>query len=169
MSLVAIVLAAGAGITFPILPRHMTLLSTLTIGIPAFVLALGPNSQRYEPGFLRRIIRFSWPAGAVSGIAVVIADRWTADPTGTAATTTALVCFFTILLLMAQPLRGWKLLLIGLMATSAMTALVVPGLRDFFNLSVTSEMFWKSLVTSLPACAVLFLLRHHHNHGRTNH
>jgi len=169
MSLVAIVLAAGAGISFPILPRHMTLLSTLTIGIPAFVLALGPNNQRYQPGFLRRIIRFSWPAGAVSGIAVVIADRWTADLTGTAATTTALVCFFTILLLMAQPLRGWKLLLIGLMATSAMTALVVPGPRDFFNLSVTSEMFWKSLVTSLPACAVLFLLHLRHNRGQTNH
>ena len=166
MSLVAIVLAAIAGISFPILPRHMTLLSTLTIGIPAFVLALGPNNKRYQPGFLKRIIRFAWPAGAISGIAVVIADTWTSDQTGTAATATALLCFFSILILMAHPLRGWKLLLIAAMATCAITALAVPGPQDFFDLSVTTETVWKSLMTSLPACVVLFVLHQHHVHGR---
>ena len=37
---------------YPFLPRHMTIVSSLTIGIPAFFLALAPNPRRYVPGFV---------------------------------------------------------------------------------------------------------------------
>ena len=37
---------------YPFLPRHLTIVGTLTIGIPAFFLALAPNTRRYVPGFL---------------------------------------------------------------------------------------------------------------------
>ena len=67
---------------------------------------------------------------------------------------------------MAHPLRGWKLLLIAAMATCAITALAVPGPRDFFDLSITTETVWKSQMTSLPACVVLFVLHQRHVHGR---
>ena len=33
---------------YPFLPRHLTLLSTLTIGVPAFFLALAPNKERAQ-------------------------------------------------------------------------------------------------------------------------
>ena len=33
-------------------PVHLTLVSTFTIGIPGFFLALAPNRRRYVPGFL---------------------------------------------------------------------------------------------------------------------
>ena len=39
---------------FPFLPRQLSITDGLTIGIPAFFLALMPNAQRYIPGFLRR-------------------------------------------------------------------------------------------------------------------
>ena len=67
MSLIAIVTAAAFSLPFPFLPRHLTLVSAVTIGIPAFFLALGPNKRRYVPGFLRRVLRFALPAGAISG------------------------------------------------------------------------------------------------------
>src|SRR4029079_14733373 len=60
----------------PFLPRHLTLVSAVTIGIPAFFLALGPNKRRYVPGFLRRVLRFAVPAGAVAGIAVTVSYLW---------------------------------------------------------------------------------------------
>ena len=50
---------------YPFLPRHLTIVSSLTIGIPAFFLALGPNSRRYVPGFVRRVLRFAIPAGLI--------------------------------------------------------------------------------------------------------
>lgn len=158
MSLVAIIATALAGISFPILPRHMTLLSILTIGVPAFVLALGPNAERYRPGFLRRIIRFSWPAGAIAGVAVVFSDKWTSDTTGTAATITAVVCFFGILSLMSLPLTGWKLWLLITMGACALAAFTLPALRDFFDFSITGEALWKSLYAAVPALVFIYFL-----------
>ena len=72
MSLVAIITAALFTLPFPFLPRHLTLVSAVTIGIPAFFLALGPNKRRYVPGFLRRVLRFAVPAGAVAGLVVLV-------------------------------------------------------------------------------------------------
>ena len=36
-------------IPFPYLPRHITYIGALTIGMPAFILALAPNTRRYIP------------------------------------------------------------------------------------------------------------------------
>lgn len=152
MSLVAILGAVLAGITFPIVPRQMTLLSTVAIGIPAFVLALGSNTTRYKPGFLRRIMLFAWPAGAIAGAVSVTTHLWTGDDTGTAATVSALISFFAILAFQSRPFRGWRLLLhMGMMAAAAST-LVIASFRDFFGFSITSEIVWKSLT----CCSVLF-------------
>jgi cation-transporting ATPase E len=155
MSLLAILVAIAAGMTFPILPRQMTLVSTVAIGMPAFALALGPNTARYRPGFLHRIMWFSWPTGAAAGIAIVGADAWTADSTGTAATLTALLAFFMILASKSQPLRGWRIVLLISMAILAVTTFVVPPLTDFFNFSLSNEILWKSLLTSLPLFAYI--------------
>jgi len=50
---------------YPLLPRHLTIIDTLTIGIPSFFLALAPNLRRYLPGFVDRVLRFAVPAGLV--------------------------------------------------------------------------------------------------------
>ena len=49
-SLIAVVVSAMA-VAYPFLPRQFTVVSSLTIGIPAFVLALAPSNQRYRQGF----------------------------------------------------------------------------------------------------------------------
>ena len=59
---------------YPLLPRHLTLAATLTIGIPAFFLALAPSSGDWRaPGFLREVARFAVPAGTAAGLGVVAA------------------------------------------------------------------------------------------------
>src|SRR5262249_43823087 len=67
---VAIVIS---GWRYPFLPRHLTLVSVFTIGIPGFFLALAPNSRRYIPGFVVRVLRFTIPAGAVAAAAALVA------------------------------------------------------------------------------------------------
>ena len=66
----AMLLAIAVGVLrwpYPFLPRHLTIISSLTIGIPAFFLALGPSTQRYVPGFVPRVCSdsrarpVSWP------------------------------------------------------------------------------------------------------------
>ena len=57
----------------PFLPRQLTIVSSLTIGIPAFVLALAPTNQRYRAGFLARVLRLSVPAGVIVVVGVLCA------------------------------------------------------------------------------------------------
>ena len=55
----ATLLALSVGVLhvpFPFLPRHLTIVSSLTIGIPAFFLALAPNEKRAVPGFVERVL-----------------------------------------------------------------------------------------------------------------
>lgn len=72
----ALVLAVSvgvAGLPFPFLPRHLTLIGSLTIGIPGFFLALEPNTARARPGFVGRVLRFAAPAGVAAAVATLAA------------------------------------------------------------------------------------------------
>ena len=62
-------------IPFPYLPRHITYIGALTIGMPAFILALAPNTRRYIPGFLRRVVHFALPGGIATALSI-LADSW---------------------------------------------------------------------------------------------
>lgn len=185
MSLVAILAAALAALPFPFLPRHLTLVSMLTIGTPAFFLALGPNRQRYLPGFLGRILRFAVPAGTIAGLAViasyVLSGRGHGVPPeefsarceiarpgaaldlacvqpSTGATITLLVVFFWILVVLARPFLWWKALLIGVMAVLALLAFVLPVGDAFFGFHAPWTLVWQSLAIGLVGAALIELL-----------
>ena len=151
MSLVAIVSAAIFFLPFPFLPRHLTLVSTVTIGIPAFFLALGPNTRRYVPGFLNRVLKFAIPAGVIAGVAVItaslIADRDygpRSPETSTAATLALVIVFLWILVCLARPFRLWKALLVASMAGIVFLAFALPAAREFFSFSLPADLFWWS-------------------------
>ena len=58
--------------SYPFLPRHLTLASAITIGIPAFFLALAPSTGPWRPvHFLRDLASFAIPAGTAAGLGVV--------------------------------------------------------------------------------------------------
>jgi cation-transporting ATPase E len=183
MSLVAILAAALASLPFPFLPRHLTLVSAVTIGIPAFFLALGPNKRRYLPGFLGRILRFAVPSGAVAGLAVIasyllagsgygvprdqfsarcaveggartVADVACWQP-GSGATITLLAVFFWILVVLARPFLAWKAGLVAAMVGLAVLAFVVPFAAQFFNLDAPAALLWQSLAIGVVGAALV--------------
>ena len=67
---------------FPFLPRHLTLIGALTIGIPSFFLALAPNTERFRPGFVGRVLRFAIPTGTLAAIATLLAYRLATNAAG---------------------------------------------------------------------------------------
>jgi cation-transporting P-type ATPase E len=136
----ALVLAVATVVSvsaYPLEPIQLTLISTLTIGVPGFFLALGPNRRRYVPGFLRRVLRFSVPAGLITGASAYAgyaASRWLEPGVGvagarTTATFVVLIVGLWTLVILARPLHPWKLALIATMAGSAVavTAIVAVG------------------------------------------
>jgi cation-transporting P-type ATPase E len=147
-SVYALLLSVSVGVAqlpFPFFPRHLTIISSLTIGIPGFFLALAPNDQRARPGFVGRVARFAIPAGAVAAAATFggyYLARSEAGVTLTAERTTAVIVLFLVagwvLMILARPLtRGRIALLVG-MCLAFITAMSVPGLREFFELRLPS-------------------------------
>ncbi len=143
------VLIGAAGSPFPFLPRHLTLIGTFSVGVPGFFLALAPNHRLVKPGFLRRVLRFSLPAGTVAA-AVTFAlyeiarrlDGVTLDEARTSATMTLLGIGLVILLLISRPLRPWKVGLAASMAACYSAAMALPILREFFQLDAPSLGGW---------------------------
>jgi len=133
---------------YPLAPVQLTLISTVTIGVPGFFLALGPNSRRYLPGFLRRVLRFSLPTGVITG-AVAYAGyagaRWLDPGAGvaaprTTATLVVLVVALWTLAVLARPLVAWKLgLLATMVAVVAFVVLVPPVGEGIVLLDVTGQ------------------------------
>jgi cation-transporting ATPase E len=123
-------LAVGlAGLAFPFLPRHLTLISSLTIGIPGFFLALEPNTERARPGFVRRTLAFALPAGLAAALGTLVAYQVAdvADVPQDQARTTATLALAGL---------GLVVLALAAMAAGFAVVLVVPPLRVFFALDL---------------------------------
>ncbi|GAA4860984.1 HAD-IC family P-type ATPase [Kitasatospora terrestris] len=130
-------------VPYPFLPRHSTVLSTLTIGVPAFFLALAPNNERARTGFVRRVLRLAVPGGIIAGTATFTAymlARANHDTDLEADTSVATLTLFLVaiwvLAIVARPYTWWRLLLIGTMCFAFALVLWVPWLSDFFQLSL---------------------------------
>jgi magnesium-transporting ATPase (P-type) len=132
--------------TYPLLPRQFTLASTVTIGIPAFVLALAPSSGPWRPErFLWSVARFAIPAGLAIGIGIVagyLIARYGFDldlsRSRTVATGIVVVCGLAVVLRLETQGGRRRLAVGGLCAAMALLfglALVVPFLRHFYELS----------------------------------
>jgi magnesium-transporting ATPase (P-type) len=71
----AVFLVVSIGLTpiaYPLLPRHLSLVASLAVGIPGFFLALAPSAGEFRiKGFLRDIARFAIPAGTAAGLGVL--------------------------------------------------------------------------------------------------
>jgi cation-transporting P-type ATPase E len=155
-------------VEYPFLPRHLTLLSTLTIGIPAFFLALAPNKERARPHFVRRVMRYSVPGGVVAAIATFVTyliarHHYTGsgalDAETSAATLTLFLISMWVLAIIARPYTWWRLALVAAMGLGFVLVLMVPWLQDFFALKLVGvTMPWIAVGISVVAAATLELL-----------
>ncbi|MFI5053559.1 MAG: HAD-IC family P-type ATPase, partial [Acidimicrobiia bacterium] len=129
-----------AGWRYPFQARTFTIVSTFTIGIPGFFLALAPNSRRYIPGFIIRVLRFTIPAGIVAATAAVVTyviARFGHDLSVRESRTSAALVLVAVglwvLVLQARPFNWWKSLLVASMAGSVFLIMTVPWLSDFYD------------------------------------
>ncbi|MFF4659479.1 cation-translocating P-type ATPase [Streptomyces sp. NPDC001381] len=155
-------------VEYPFLPRHVTLLSTLTIGVPAFFLALAPNKERARPHFVRRVMRYSVPGGVVAGAATFVSylaarHHYTGEGALEAETSAATLTLFLIsmwvLAIVARPYTWWRALLVASMGAGFLLVLAVPWLQDFFALRLVGmAMPWLAVGIAVGAAVALEFL-----------
>ncbi|MFM7617008.1 MAG: HAD-IC family P-type ATPase [Actinomycetes bacterium] len=160
-ALIAIAVVLGSW-RYPFLPRHLTIVSSLTIGIPAFFLALEPNAQRYMPGFVGRVLRFAIPAGVIATLGVLMAyglarrDGAPLVESRTLATLTLVVIGLWVLGLLARPLTRLRALLLTALVAAVPIGASLPFVRDFFDLTFGGPLgVVRTLAVAATTCAVL--------------
>ena len=144
---------------FPFLPRQLSITDGLTIGIPAFFLALMPNTQRYVPGFLKRSLSFAIPAGVI----VALGLTWytfvakdvgaTEEQLRTGATIILAVVGIWVLAVLARPLNRFKVLVVGAMFVALVVVFTVPPAGAFFELVDPGQ----ELAIALTGIAILMI------------
>ncbi|WP_217236921.1 HAD-IC family P-type ATPase [Streptomyces sp. AC555_RSS877] len=155
-------------VEYPFLPRHLTLLSTLTIGVPAFFLALAPNKERAKPNFVRRVMRYSIPGGGVAATAtfttyLLARHHYTGsgalDAETSAATLTLFLVSMWVLAIIARPYTWWRIGLVATMGAGFLLVLVVPWLQEFFALKLVGvTMPWIAVGIAAVAAVALEVL-----------
>jgi magnesium-transporting ATPase (P-type) len=139
---------------YPLLPRHLTLVATLTVGVPGFFLALAPSSGPWATTrFLRDVARFAIPAGTAAALGVLAAYHFALSvvrlPLGEARTvaTSVLVLVGLYLVLALEASGRRRAVAVGTLCGALFllyaVVLAVGGLRDFFELAVPG--FWSTV------------------------
>ena len=160
----ATLLAVAVGVMllpYPFLPRHLTIIDTLAIGVPSFFLALAPNTRRYWPGFAGRVLRFAIPAGSIVAAATFTA-YYLARAAGlplvqqrTAATLVTLALSLCVLVLLAMPLTWRRITLVGAMAAGFVLLFPIPAVRSFYALELPRGELGVTLLTAALGATAL--------------
>ena len=116
-------------------------MSTLTIGIPGFFLALAPDDARARRGFTRRVARFTIPTGVAAAAATfstyLAAGAMPATTHAQARSAATLALFAVgiwVLVLVAMPLTRWRVALVTVMAAAIVAPFAVPRIGRVFAL-----------------------------------
>jgi magnesium-transporting ATPase (P-type) len=150
-----LILTVGVGGgTYPFLPRQLSLAAALTVGIPAFFLALAPAAQAPLKPFLRDVASFAVPAGIVLGVAVLLGHglvhtsigRSLAESQTTSLTILVFVGLYLVLVLESGSMRRSRVrgalvpTLVAGLAVAYLVILSIPSLRDAFALAAPSAL-----------------------------
>jgi cation-transporting ATPase E len=165
-ALLAIVVVATA-LPYPFFPRHLSIVSTFTIGVPGFFLALSGGAPRASSGFTRRVLVFAVPAGSIGAGATFGAyaiARASAATTAVQARTAAMLALFCVAMwvlgVVARPLNLPRVLLLVGMIGALAGLLAIPVARKVFSLQFPAIQV-DLAIALVVACAIgaLWLLR----------
>ena len=160
----AAILAVAIGIAgweFPLLPRHLTLIGSLTIGIPAFFLSFESTEEPVRAGAFQRIMRFAIPSGVIAAGAAygVYSATRAIHPDLTAArsatTITMVLVGMWVLVELVSPLTPRRAALIGALTGAFILILALPFGRTFFDLVIPPLNVSAVIVAISVAAAVI--------------
>ena len=130
---------------FPFLNRHLTLVTAFTIGIPAFFLALMPNTERFRTGFFRRVVVFAVPAGVICALSAYVSYGLAlaaGNDTSIARASASYTLFVVAWWVLVQVARPWTMLRIAICAAMVVgfsAVVLIPFLSGLFALDVGAD------------------------------
>ena len=153
---ILVIITALVGWRYPFLPRQFSYIDSLTIGIPAFFLALWPNRRRYVSGFLRRTLSLAMPTGAVLAAAALTAFGIVEGPPSSRESTAAILALMVgaiwLLVITSRPLTPVKCALLTAVAVATVGGVALAPVRDFFQMVWPAPWEW-AVIVGVGLCA----------------
>ena len=153
---ILVFVTALVGWRYPFLPRQFSYIDSLTIGIPAFFLALWPNRRRYVPGFLRRTLSLAMPTGGVLAAAALTAFGIVEGPPSSRESTAAILALMVgaiwLLVITSRPLTPVKCALLTAVAVATVGGVALGPVRDFFQMVWPAPWEW-AVIVGVGLCA----------------
>ena len=150
----------------PFVPLQITVIGWFTIGIPAFLLSLAPNTERARTGFVRRVLVVGVPSGIIVAAATITTFLMTRglgsvhdtlDMQASTATLAALIISAVwVVSIVARPFVTWRL---GMVVFGYLfyTALFLwPTTQRFLDLDISnaSTMLVGIVIGAMGAAAI---------------
>ena len=165
------------GLTFPFLPRQYSTADFLIVGASSFALTLLPNSRRYVPGFLRRVLNYTVP-NSIIVVAMLLAVTFTARGMGvedirqiqTASFITLVMMGLWNLAAVARPFNRARILLFGALLAVFFAALFVPVLVEYHQfVTVLPHLLWTALGAGALGAALIEVNAHRNRRWQKRH
>lgn len=140
-------------INYPLQPSQITLISTFTIGLPSFLLALESNHQRIRGKFMPNVLAKAIPGGLTDWLAVailVIAGSYIALDHGQVGTTATMLLILVGIMVMyhiSAPMNKFRWLVMGISLIGIAASIIF--LHKLFSVTMLNNR-------SLFILAVLF-------------
>jgi cation-transporting ATPase E len=155
LSILMLVLSAA----YPFQPIQLTLISSLMIGLPGFVLALEPSEERIRGAFLRTVLIRALPGGVAAACCAAVAMAmtwagWPRDLCSTVATLAAGAVCWIVLLRTCLPLNRTRGMLVAATAAAYALAYLVLG-KIFLLVPLTGPALL--LLAGLAALGVVLI------------
>ena len=130
LSILTLVLPANA--PYPYEPIQLTFISSLTVGIPGFFLALEPSGERIRGNFLQTVLLRALPGGLAVTLCAVLSMSltffgWDSTLCSTLATLVAAVVGYVVLLRTCLPLNIRRGLLLVAVAIAIVATALIAG------------------------------------------
>ena len=156
-------------VPYPILPLQMSLIATTGIGMPTFFLALRPNKQRMEDGFMERVLLRSVPVGIIAAFLIIVGTLVSAlaglEYESISSVAYVVLAFITSLVLMraCRPFNTPRRIL--WIASAVMLVLPILILPGFFDIVPPYQLARLALIYG-PLTGLGFFLLYLTNKGR---
>lgn len=161
LSVINVLIALFLPMKYPFEPIHLTLISSITVGIPSFFLALEPSCERAKGHFLKRIVLKAAP-GALGviccALAAMIAERHgvSAEVSSTMAVVSAGIIGLGNLILTCLPFSKLRAAVCaGMCVLFALALALFSGVFSLHFSEMNGENWLMLITTSVCGLAIL--------------
>lgn len=153
--------------TYPFEPIQLTLINTLFVGIPSFILALEPNDRRVKGNFLSKVFKRALPAGLTVAFAITLIC-WIYNDIGfdvspqisTMSVYITACVSFIVLMQVCMPYTKDKIFMLALLFVAFVFAVSNPFLSEMFTLvPLYPDMVVKLVIIMLCIIPIMAFMR----------